>query len=180
MTIRITTQEVLTKIQQILKTKHVCAKTANKGGAGLFLEQLLGIPQTSACCDMIDGELKLFPLNNKGKAKESCAITMVDKNMKTTKFEDSRVFKKLENTLFVAYERHDDSICFTQVIHFTKEHEYFEQIKKDYEIIQEKSLSSSVGTYLQTRTKGAGHGSKSRAFYLRASFMNKLLVKQHI
>jgi DNA mismatch repair protein MutH len=175
MAVRMTTQEVFTKIQQILKTNHVCAKTTNKGGAGIFLEKLIGIPQTSACCDMIDGELKVFPLNKKGKSKESCAITMVDKDYQTTKFEDSRVFKKLQNTLFVAYERKDDTICFTQIIHFTKEHPYFEQIKEDYAQIQQKSLSSSVGTYLQTRTKGAGHGSKSRAFYLRASFMNKLL-----
>ena len=48
---------------QILKGKIVeYPKTKNKGGPGQFLEQLLGIPNSSACLDCSDGELKLFPL----------------------------------------------------------------------------------------------------------------------
>ena len=175
MVCRMTTQDVLTKLNLLLNTSHVCAKTQNKGGAGIFLEKLLGIPQTSKCLDMIDGELKVFPLKPNGKAKESCAITMVDKTMRDTVFEESRVFKKLENTLFVAYERKNDTICFKHIIHFTKDSKYFEQIKKDYLEIQEKSFSSRAGKYLQTRTKGKGHGTTSRAFYLRATFMNELI-----
>lgn len=170
-----TTQEVYTKIQKLLEQSHICVKTKNKGSVGIFLEKLLGIPQTSSCLDMMDGELKVFPLNSKGKVKESCAITMVDKTMKNTVFEESRVFKKLENTLFVSYERKNDTICFKHIVHFTKDSPYFEQIKKDYLEIQEKAFSSRVGKYLQTRTKGKGHGTTSRAFYLRATFMNELI-----
>jgi hypothetical protein len=32
-----------------------------------------------------------------------------------------------------------------------------------------------MGKYIQPRTKGSGHGSTSRAFYARTSFLKKLL-----
>jgi DNA mismatch repair protein MutH len=173
-----TIANIKTKYENIFKNSYTCIKTRNKGGVGHLLETLLDIPHTSDCLDMLDGELKSFPIQKNGKAKESVAITMVDKdNLKTKKvqFEDSRVYKKLENTLFIPYKRDGDTICFGSVIHFTKSNEYFEQIKEDYNDIQNKPFSSDVGKYLQSRTKGAGHGTTSRAFYLRASFMNKLL-----
>ena len=37
------------------------------------------------------------------------------------------------------------------------------------------SLSSSMGKHIQPRTKGAGHGSKSRAFYGRVSFLSEII-----
>jgi DNA mismatch repair protein MutH len=157
---------------------HLCVKTKNKGGAGHLLEDLLKIPHSSDCLDMVDGELKVFPLLPNGNVKESVAVTMLDKELlKTTPFEESRVYKKLENVLFVPYKRDGDSVCFMDAIHFTKDHEYFEQLKKDYTDIQTEEFSGKVGKYLQSRTKGAGHGTTSRAFYLRSSFM-KLLMKQ--
>ena len=172
-----TIADIKTKYETIFNNSYTCIKTRNKGGVGHLLETLLDISHTSDCLDMIDGELKSFPIQNNGKAKESVAITMVDRDFKTKKvvFEDSRVYKKLENTLFIAYKRDGDTICFGSVIHFTKSNEYFEQIREDYNDIQNKPFSSYVGRYLQTRPKGAGHGTTSRAFYLRASFMNKLL-----
>lgn len=173
---KVTLEDVKTKYESIIHKEHTCIKTKNKGGAGHLLEDLLGIPHSSDCLDMVDGELKAFPIKENGKAKESVAITMTDKEaLKITPFEESRVYKKLENTLFIPYHRKGDIVCFGKIIHFTKSNEHFEQLKKDYNEIQSNRLSSKLGKYLQTRTKGAGHGSTSRAFYLRALFMNILL-----
>jgi DNA mismatch repair protein MutH len=171
-------EEVKTRYTNVIGKDHLCVKTSNKGKAGQLLEDLLGIPHSSACLDMIDGELKVFPLKPNGTVKESVAITMVNKDdLKTTQFEDSRVYKKLENTLFVPYKQTGDDVCFMESIHFTKYNPYFEQLKNDYIEIQTKEFSGRVGKYLQTRTKGAGHGSTSRAFYLRPSFMKLLMTK---
>ena len=175
-----TVEEVKKSYESVIGKEHLCVKTKNKGGPGHLLEDLLGISHSSDCLDLVDGEIKGFPLKSQTKSKESVAVTMVEKDMRKIPFEESRVYKKLKNTLFIPYERKgkdNEYVCFSTLIHFTESHPLFEQIKKDYEDIQSKSFSSNVGVYLQTRTKGAGHGSTSRAFYLRATFMNLLLKK---
>jgi DNA mismatch repair protein MutH len=172
---------VKNKYNDIMNKMHLCIKTKNKGLAGHLLEKLLEIPHSSNCLDMVDGELKTFPLKPNGSVKESVAITMVEKDtLKTTIFEESRVYKKLENTLFVPYKRDGDAVCYMEAIHFTKDSPYFEQLKKDYIDIQTKPFSGTVGKYLQSRTKGKGHGSTTRSFYLRASFMKLLLSAPHL
>jgi hypothetical protein len=59
----------------------------------------------------------------------------------------------------------------------------YEQIKDDYELVRTcindpkrgfGALTGKMGVYIQPRTKGAGHGSTSRAFYARTSFLEKL------
>jgi len=168
------------RYKNIMDKIHSCVNTKNKGIAGQLLEKLLEIPHSSNCLDMVDGELKVFSLKPNGSVKESVAITMLDKELlKTTTFEESRVYKKLQNTLFVPYKRDGDTVCYMEAIHFTKDSPYFEQLKKDYIDIQTKAFSGNVGKYLQSRTKGKGHGTTSRAFYLRASFMTLLLLAPH-
>ena len=56
------------------------------------------------------------------------------------------------------------------------------KIKEDYEEIRQcifdkgfESLTGKMGKYIQPRTKGAGHGSKSRAFYARTTFLKEIL-----
>ena len=53
-------------------------------------------------------------------------------------------------------------------------------VKADYETVQEclndpkrgfKALTGRMGVFIQPRTKGAGHGSTSRAFYARPKFL---------
>ncbi|ELR96541.1 hypothetical protein [Gloeocapsa sp. PCC 73106] len=58
----------------------------------------------------------------------------------------------------------------------------YNKIKLDYELIQKTiiqdgfpSLSGKLGVYIQPRTKGAGHGSISRAFYVRKELLKKIL-----
>jgi hypothetical protein len=38
-----------------------------------------------------------------------------------------------------------------------------------------KKLSGKMGKYIQPRTKGSGHGSISRAFYARKSFLREFI-----
>jgi hypothetical protein len=59
----------------------------------------------------------------------------------------------------------------------------FKQLEEDYNAICSAykttgtlSGTSHLGKYLQTRTKGAGHGTTSRAFYLRTSFLKEFIL----
>lgn len=183
--LRITLDEALSRITaSVLGSTHSIPKTTNKGNVGQWLETAIGIPTSSACLDCLDGELKAFPLKTKGvglATKETIAITMVEPAVLLTQlFEDSRVYKKLENTLFVPYLRDGDSVTFYKPFLFTKEHPIMVELKADYELIQVRAaegvMTGSIGTYLQTRTKGAGHGSTSRAFYLRPLFADMLIL----
>ena len=54
-------------------------------------------------------------------------------------------------------------------------------IKQDYDFIRNKlikkgfeTLTGKDGKWMQARTKGAGHGSTSRAFYARTSLVKKI------
>ena len=78
---RPTVAQVKERFQSFQGKKFECPKTNNKGEEGQLLEQLLGIPNSSACLDCSDGELKLFPLKKLKRskqytAKETVAITM--------------------------------------------------------------------------------------------------------
>ncbi len=163
---------------------HTVPRTANKGAAGHHLETLLGIPHSPACLDCEDGELKAFPLKRNSKSqlgpKETVAVTMCDITaLATTSFADSRVAAKLRKTLFVPYLRSDDeSVTYFKPVLFTEAHPLWTALAADYAEIQKRAaegvMTGSIGTYLQTRTKGTGHGSTSRAFYLRPKFLSAL------
>ena len=58
--------------------------------------------------------------------------------------------------------------------------ELYSTVEADYNAIRHNflengTLESKTGTLLQNRTKGPGHGSSSRAFYLRPVFMKKYI-----
>ncbi len=174
-----------------------CPKQRNKGKAGLMLEGLLGIPTSSACLDCEDGELKAFPQSKATSrsrlarqfglevgeylASETVAITMMKPcELPSTTFEASRLCKKISNVLFTPYVRNGDNIIWNESVRFNREHPIFEEIKKDYERIQEYYskhgvTKGKIGKYLQVRTKGAGRGApKTHAFYFRRQFLIKI------
>jgi DNA mismatch repair protein MutH len=163
----------------------VCPKTLNKGAAGLLLETVLGIPHSPRCLDCDDGELKVFPVKRNTKTgalvpKETIAVTMVDRTaLATESFAESRVFRKMARMLCVPYERTGDTVIFYRPTLIELEDgtnaALRARLEEDYKAIQSHfvatgEMSSSLGGLLQTRTKGAGHGSTSRAFYLRTAF----------
>lgn len=57
-----------------------------------------------------------------------------------------------------------------------------EQVKKDYDLVRKtiklqgfNALTGKMGVLVQPRTKGAGHGSTTRAFYARTGFVKQIL-----
>ena len=182
-----TIADIHEKLLLIIGKEFNLPKTKNKGLAGLFLEECLGIPHTSNCLDCIDGELKIFPVKKLKKGdivpKETMAVTMVStEDLKKCEFAESNCYKKLNKMLATPYIRTGDTIRFLPPTLIergaAKFANIYEIIDADYKLIRANyiesgRLESEIGTLLQTRTKGSGHGSTSRAFYLRSEFMKR-------
>lgn len=164
----------------------------NKGWAGHVLERYLGLPINSAQSPNFGSwELKIVPLKRKANGdlavKETMAITMIDPfNVKNTPFEESHLLAKLRKAVVCArlFESKEEkhSILVRVAAFDLSDHTIYEQVKKDYEetrkCISEQGfdcLTGRMGVLVQPRTKGAGHGSTSRAFYARTQFVAKIL-----
>ena len=187
---RPTIEEIHDKMQSIVNVTYTLPVTTNKGLPGVFLEQMLGIPQSSACLDCEDGELKMFPVkrlkNGQIVPKETIAVTMLSpEHLREHSFEESKCRKKMGRMLLVPYERTGDEIQYMRpVIIDLSDPRYADLYKifeEDYETIRRQFVESGVlesktGKMLQNRTKGAGHGSTSRAFYLRPEFAKKYVL----
>jgi hypothetical protein len=185
-----TLASVYEKLLPHLNKQIACAVQANKGCAGILMEKLADIPQTSNILDCVDGEVKSFPLtiNRKGFIipKETLAVTMVKpESLLTVPFAESNVYKKLQHTLYLPLLREGDNVSIRALVLHSIEPAslLYRQLEEDYNAIaaayREKNTlvgTSDIGTYLQTRTKGAGHGSTSRAFYLRKNFLQEHII----
>jgi len=181
-----TVDMLYTKMQPFIGKEFNLPITKNKGLPGHFLEDLLGIPHTSNCLDAADGEVKLFPVkrlkNGTLVPKETIAVTMLSTDdLLVRDFKSSKLCKKMSRMLIVPYYRNADNIIFMKpVIIVLSEHESYPIIESDYNeirtnFIENGILRSKNGILLQNRTKGAGHGSTSRAFYLRPQFMKRFV-----
>ncbi|NLA41218.1 MAG: hypothetical protein GX874_07385 [Smithella sp.] len=164
----------------------------NKGWAGHVLERYLGLPINSAQSPNFGSwELKIVPLkklaNERIAVKETMAITMIDPyNVAHTPFEQSHLLVKLKKVVVCARlfeSQKEERTLLVRVASFDLSDKIiYEQVRRDYEetrncIIKKgfEYLTGSMGTLVQPRTKGAGHGSTSRAFYARTSFVAKIL-----
>ncbi len=163
----------------------------NKGWAGLTLEKALGIGNN--CIQASNGdywELKLVPLVNKNgtwKVKETMAITMIQTDDVLAKsFEESHLFQKMKKMIICGRERVDNEESSSKLLYVNSfdllSTNFWKQIKEDYELVREtirtegfNALTGKMGKYIQPRTKGAGHGSTSRAFYARVQFVEMIL-----
>lgn len=182
-----TIEEVQEKIRLIIGKPFELPITKNKGRPGLLLEELTGIPQSSDCLDAENGELKTFPLkklkNGKIVPKETIAVTMVCPSaLREHDFRASRACKKLNRTLYVPILREGDQIKYMtpKIIDLNDYPELVDILEADYNAIRANFLetgtfNSKIGTLLQCRTKGPGHGSTTRAFYLRPEFVKKYI-----
>ncbi len=157
----------------------------NKGWAGHVIERYLGLPLNSAQAPNFGSwELKLVSLKRLKRepvitAKETMQITMVDPvYVAATKFEDSHVFAKLNKMVVCArlWESSEElsSILVDVTTFGLDDPDIYEQARQDYELIRETirtqgfdAVHSAMGVLIQARTKGAGHGTTSRAFYAR-------------
>lgn len=164
----------------------------NKGWAGHVIERYLGLPINSAQSPNFGSwELKLVPLKTlmSGKivVKETMAITMIDPyNVLNTPFEKSHLLSKLRKAVVCArlFESKDEkrSVLISVNAFDLSDTEIYEQVKADYNEVRRcikkkgfECLTGKMGELVQPRTKGAGHGSTSRAFYARTKFVAKIL-----
>ena len=184
--LRCTVAELQERLAPVLGKSFTLPKTRNKGAVGLWLETATGIPNSSACLDCTDGELKTFPLkrlkNGSLVPKETVAVTMLNCDaLKAEAWASSRCAIKMAKVLFVPYLREGDTVTvMTPKVLCADDTAFavaYETFRNDYEAIrtgfcETGILASATGKYLQNRTKGAGRGApKTRAFYLRTEFL---------
>lgn len=196
-------KEAIEKLSQLIgKELHELAKKygvtiyrngrVNKGWAGHVFERYLELPINSAQSPNFGSwELKSIPLKYKKNGsltfKETMAVTMIDPvNVLQKEFEESHLLAKLRKIVVVARivgEDVNEPSYIHSVVEFDLEDEIYDAVKADYNLvrntIREKGfdfLTGKMGYYIQPRTKGTGHGSKTRAFYARPRFL-KLFIK---
>ena len=115
------------------------------------------------------------------------AITMINPNeLKAHTFFKSHCWAKLKTIVFCAVMWHGKNSEKAELLQitsldFAETDEVIKEIKADYDFIRNKlikkgfkSLTGKDGKWIQARTKGAGHGSISRAFYARKQFVQKI------
>jgi DNA mismatch repair protein MutH len=164
----------------------------NKGWAGHVIERYLGLPLNSSRSPNFGSwELKVVSLkylkSGRLTVKETMAITMIDEyNIVRAEFEDSHLLNKMRKILIPAriWEGTNEkrSILHAVTDFDLDDPKIYRQIKADYELVRQtikekgfSALTGKMGVYAQPRTKGAGHGSTSRAFYVRTSFLKKVI-----
>ena len=164
----------------------------NKGWAGHVLERHLNLPiNSSQSPNFGSWELKIVPLkylqSGKLTVKETMAITMIDPyNVESTDFEKSHLLAKLRKLIVAAriWESTEEkrSILHAVTTFDLDDPAIYDQIKADYDLVREtirttgfSTLTGKMGVYIQPRTKGTGHGSTTRAFYARTTFLKQFI-----
>ncbi|HVC43783.1 MAG TPA: MutH/Sau3AI family endonuclease [Candidatus Binataceae bacterium] len=164
----------------------------NKGWAGHTIERHLGLPLNSSRSPNFGSwELKVVPVrampDGTFKVKETMAITMIDPvEVAAKEFPNSHLYLKLQRMLIVARifesKAESRSLCHLIAEFDLGDQALYHQIKADYDLIRDvirtngfDHLSGSMGVMVQPRTKGPGHGSRSRAFYARTALVATIL-----
>jgi len=163
----------------------------NKGWKGLVLERLAGLKtNVSKAPNGLSYELKsvsFHHVKDKLVPKETMAITMINpKELVAHSFFESHCWAKLKTIVFCAVMWHGQNSETAELLKvasldFAEDDELILEIKADYDFIRNKlitkgfkSLTGKDGKWIQARTKGAGHGSISRAFYARTCLVKKI------
>lgn len=163
----------------------------NKGWAGSVLERYLGLAaNTRQEPDFGDWDLKLVSLKRtRGKlaVKETMAITMLSPaHVIETPFEHSHLLAKLQRLVVPAREWVDEAETRSPLVSVSafnlSDGELFRAVQADYDALRAalkqrgvRGLTGSLGVLVQARTKGAGNGSETRAFYAREKFVARML-----
>lgn len=164
----------------------------NKGWKGLTLEWLAGLSNDNRQApNGLGFELKstaFYQVKGEWRPKETFAITMINqKNLLETPFFKSHCWEKLKSLVYCAVSwngKHNEKSELLQVqsFDFIESNTLIQEIEADYEFIRNKlktqgfqSLTGKDGKWIQARTKGAGHGSTSRAFYARKELIKEII-----
>ena len=198
-------KEAVEKLQQLTgRELHTLAQElgvtiyrngrVNKGWAGHVFERFLELPINSAQSPNFGSwELKSIPLKYKQNGeltfKETMAITMIDPvNVCQKDFEKSHLLAKLKKAVVVVRTVGSDvsePSYIHSVVEFDLQGELYDAVKADYDLVREtlldsqkgfNALTGKMGYYIQPRTKGAGHGSTTRAFYARPLFLKQFIA----
>ena len=170
----------------------------NKGVRGQLLELALGIPNSSKLTDMVDGELKSF---TKG---ESIAVTQLKHTLpqifNKTPFSQTKIGIKLQQTLYVGFDRQNNFLGTTTLTPDTAP-EHYELLQNDYDFIANRIRESfynkselhtfnGLNGLLQIRTKdskdrngnyhpiywkGQKMTNKGFAFYLTGKYAKSII-----
>lgn len=166
----------------------------NKGSRGQLLENALGIANSSALKDLIDGELKSFTQG------ESIAVTQLKHCLSeiiedSVSFDQSKVGQKLKQTVYVGFSRSNDYLG-TYVMNEESDAKHYQQLREDYDFIcdkirrafnvetelntitgpngllqiRTKASKSKTGSYTPLRFAGVTLKDKGMAFYLCSQF----------
>ena len=115
------------------------------------------------------------------------AVTMIDPvNVLQCRFEKSHLLTKLRKIVVCArmFEtKEEKSSLLVRVSTFDLDNPAtYNQVKSDYDLVRNaiktegfEALTGKMGVLVQPRTKGAGHGTTSRAFYARKIFVSHIL-----
>lgn len=164
----------------------------NKGWAGHVIERHLGLALNSSRAPNFGSwELKVVPLKLRPSGalvvKETMAITMIDPvEVAAKEFEDSHLFTKLRRMIVVSRvfqsKAETSSLLHAAATFDLNNPIIYKHVKDDYNLIRHTirtkgfhALTGKMGVLVQPRTKGAGHGSTSRAFYARTQFVAHIL-----
>ncbi len=167
----------------------------NKGWVGQVIEKHLGLPINSLQRPNAGSwELKMcslkYLMNGKLTIKETMAITMIKPDdVLETDFESSHLYAKLRRMVVASRiwesKQEERSILYSVTTFDLDDPEVYNQVKSDYDLVREtirttgfSALTGKMGVYIQPRTKGTGHGSTSRAFYARTSFLKKFIFPE--
>ena len=166
----------------------------NKGGRGLWIEEQLGMKQSSQLNDFDDGELKAF------KEGQTIAVTMVQHCLneifdRGVSYSQSNVGKKLNNVLFVKFAKTGEfvkSLVSNSQIHrelhykLSEDYNYIcAEIRRRYDNneklntitglngllqIRTKASKTKLGNYVPLEYNGKRLKDKAMAFYLTRTF----------
>jgi len=116
------------------------------------------------------------------------AICMIDPvDVARNDFDSSHLLLKLRRMVVVARIVGDnfmDPSFVHRVVGFDLDTATFVRVKQDYDLVRSTlrdpnkgfaSLAGEMGDLVQPRTKGAGRGTTSRAFYARPKFLAQIL-----
>lgn len=164
----------------------------NKGWKGLTLERLAGLSNDNKQApNGLGFELKstaFYQVKGHWTPKETMAITMVNPTILVeTPFFKSHCWEKLKGIVFCAVSWNGKNnakseLLKIQSLDFLEDDQIIKEIQDDYEFIRNKcatqgftALTGKDGKWIQARTKGAGHGSISRAFYARKPLIKEII-----
>lgn len=164
----------------------------NKGWKGLTLELLAGLSNDNKQApNGLGFELKstaFYQVKGVWAPKETFAITMINPEVLiATPFFKSHCWEKLKSLVYCAVTwngKHNEKseLLKVQSFDFLESDTLIHEIQEDYEFIRNKLISQGFqaltgkdGNWIQARTKGAGHGSTSRAFYARKKLIKEII-----